>query len=139
LELVRKAGSGDDQYQQALEDVKQPLEVKDGVLYRKKKLWVPSDPDLIKQILESEHDSKVAGHMGQDKTLEPVRRNFWLPKMDNDMIGYVRSCAQCQKDKAAGHKKYGLLQPLQLPHAPWQSIAMDFITDLPVSSGCDQL
>ena len=28
------------------------------------------------------------------------------------------------------HHPYGLLQPLQLPTKPWQSISMDFITDL---------
>jgi hypothetical protein len=32
-----------------------------------------------------------------------------------------------------------LLSPLQLPYAPWTSIAMDFMTDLPLSEHCDQL
>jgi hypothetical protein len=32
-------------------------------------------------------------------------------------------------------QKYGLLEPLQLADAPWQSIAMNFITDLPLSDG----
>jgi hypothetical protein len=32
-----------------------------------------------------------------------------------------------------------LLSPLELPYAPWTSIAMDFITDLPLSEDCDQL
>jgi transposase InsO family protein len=59
--------------------------------------------------------------------------------MDETIIDYIQSCIECQKDKAARHQKYGLLQPLELPYAPWQSIAMDFITDLPGSSGCDQL
>jgi len=31
--------------------------------------------------MESEHDTKVARHMGQDKTVELIRRNFWWPKM----------------------------------------------------------
>jgi hypothetical protein len=37
------------------------------------------------------------------------------------------------------YKPYGLLSPLELPYAPWISIAMDFITDLPLSEDCDQL
>jgi hypothetical protein len=101
------------------------------------KLWVPKD--LIITVLESEHDSKVAGHFGQDKTIELIRWNFWWPKMDETIIDYIQSCDECQKDKTARHLKYGLLQPLELPYAPWRSIAMDFITDLPESSGCDQL
>ena len=44
-----------------------------------------------------------------------------------------------QRDKSRRHKQYGLLSPLELPHAPWQSIAMDFITDLPPSNGCTEL
>jgi hypothetical protein len=115
------------------------LALKDGLLYRKGMLWVPEDKDLIRQVLESEHDTKAAGHMGQDKTIELIRRNFWWPKMDEQIIDFVRSCSNCQQDKAARHQPYGLLHPLELPYAPWQSIAMDFITDLPLSEGCDQL
>jgi transposase InsO family protein len=115
------------------------LGILEGLLYRKGLLWVPDDKDLILKILESEHDTKVAGHMGQDKTIELIRRNFWWPRMDERIIDFVRSCTECQKNKAARHQPYGLLHPLELPYAPWQSIAMDFITDLPLSDGCDQL
>jgi len=115
------------------------LELEEGCVYRKGMLWVPADKVLIQSVLESEHDTKVAGHMGQDKTIELVRRNFWWPKMDERIIDFVRSCPLCQKDKTARHQPYGLLNPLELPYAPWQSVAMDFITDLPLSEGCDQL
>jgi hypothetical protein len=43
------------------------------------------------------------------------------------------------KNKAARHKSYGLLQPLELAYTPWSSIAMNFIMDLPLSDGCNQL
>jgi hypothetical protein len=59
--------------------------------------------------------------------------------MDQEIIEYIRSCLECQKDKATCHRPYGLLLPLELPYAPWTSIAMDFITDLPLSEDCDQL
>ena len=73
------------------------------------------------------------GHMGQDKTVELVRRNFFWPQMDSWIRDYVGSCEDCQKDKAIRHARYGLLQPLEVPYAPWDSISMDFITDLPLS------
>jgi len=38
-------------------------------------LWVPEG--LVQKILESEHNTRIAGHMGQDKTIELIRRNFW--------------------------------------------------------------
>jgi hypothetical protein len=59
--------------------------------------------------------------------------------MDEEIIEYIRSCLECQKDKVTHHKPYGLLSPLELPYTPWTSIAMDFITDLPLSADCDQL
>jgi len=117
----------------------QILGVEDGLLYRKGMLWIPEDKELIALVVRSEHDTKIAGHMGQDKTIELVRRNFWWPRMNERIIDFVQSCPECQKNKASRHHPYGLLSPLELPYAPWQSIAMDFITDLPVSEGCDQL
>ena len=59
--------------------------------------------------------------------------------MIKEIEEYVKSCPDCQKNKAKRQKQYGLLSPLELPYAPWQSIAMDFITDLPLSNGCTEL
>jgi len=115
------------------------LEIKDGLLYRKGMLWIPEDRTLKQTILESEHDSKVAGHMGKDKTAVLVRRNFWWPKMEERIIDFILSCPEYQQNKAIRHQPYGLSSPLEFPYAPWQSIAMDFITELPVSEDCDQL
>jgi len=59
--------------------------------------------------------------------------------MNERIIDFVRSCPECQKNKASRHQPYGLSSPLELPYAPWQSIALDFIMELPLSDGCDQL
>ena len=115
----------------------QMVELRDGLLYQRNLLWVPEG--IGQQVLESEHDSRVAGHMGRDKTIELIRRNFWWPKMNERIIDFVRSCPDCQQNKTFCHQPYGLSSPLELPYAPWQSIAMDFITELPISEGCDQL
>jgi len=40
------------------------------LLYWKNLLWIPEG--LVGKILESKHDTKVAGHMGQDKTIELI-------------------------------------------------------------------
>jgi putative transposase len=59
--------------------------------------------------------------------------------MDQEIIEYIRSCLECQKDKATCHKLYSLLSLLELLYAPWISIAIHFMTDLPLSKDCDQL
>jgi transposase InsO family protein len=83
----------------------------------------------------AEHDSRVAGHFGQDKTLELLTRHFFWLKMDEWVADYVRSCDICQRNKSPRHARYGLLHPLELTYTPWQSISMDFITQLPISEG----
>lgn len=93
----------------------------------------------IQHVIESEHDTKVAGHRGQDKTLELIRRNFWWHRMNERIIDFLRSYPGCQQNKTDCHQPYGLSSRLELRYAPWQSIAMDVITELPISEGCDQL
>jgi hypothetical protein len=66
------------------ENTHDTLSQEEVVLYHRARLWVPCG--LRTSVLESEHDSKVAGHMGQDKTKELIRRNFWWPKMNEDII-----------------------------------------------------
>ena len=58
--------------------VRSIMEIKQELLYQKGMLWVPEE--LVQGVLESEHDTKVTGHMGQDKTIELIRQNFWWQK-----------------------------------------------------------
>jgi len=150
LQKVREERSKDAAYQKGKQEAvleelvpedrkvkEQMVELRDGLLYQRNLLWVPEG--IGQQVLESEHDTRVVGHMGRDKTMGLIRQNFGWPKMNERIIDFVRSCPDCQQNKASCHQPYGLSSPLELPYAPWQSIAMDFITELPVSEGCDLL
>jgi len=55
--------------------------------------------------------------------------------MDEHITECVRSCNVCQRNKVIRHKKYGLLEPLEVPMRPWTEISMDFIVGLPKSEG----
>jgi hypothetical protein len=48
-----------------------------GALYYKGRLLIPTKINLHKMICEIEHDSKVTSHIGQDKTMEIIKRNFF--------------------------------------------------------------
>ena len=121
------------------DEVAPGFEVKDGILLYENRFVIPNDTSLKLKVLAENHDSKVAGHFGQYKTLERLRQNFCWSRMDEDCKDYVRSCDVCQRDKTSRRKKYGLLQPLDIPHQPWRSISMDFIVGLPQSDGFTQI
>jgi len=46
------------------------IRIENDQMFRRNLLWVPDG--LIQQIMESEHETKVARHMGQDKTIELI-------------------------------------------------------------------
>jgi hypothetical protein len=144
LEQVKEETFKDEDYDEAMkilekyeENSYDTLSQEEEVLDYRARLWVPYC--IRTSVLESEHDSKVAGYSGLDTMKELIRRNFWLPKMNDDIIQYVQSCPDCQKNKVANHISYGLLQSLELVDSPWKSIAIDFITNLPWSEGCHEI
>lgn len=98
------------------------FEEKDRTLLFENRYALPNDKALRFKVLEANHDSKVAGHFGQFKTLEHLRQNFRWP-MDEETRDYVRSCDVCQRDKTSRRKNYGLLQPLDIPHQSWRPIS----------------
>jgi hypothetical protein len=110
----------------------------DGLLYYKGLLYLP-DLNSRLLVLRSRHDSPAAGHYGSRKTLELVSRDYWWPRMDKFIAKYVKTCDVCSRSKAPRHRPFGLLQPLPIPDKPWESISMDFITDLPKSSSYDSI
>jgi len=145
-ERLKAAGSKDPDWVATMEAVRAGsecvapgFEEKEGLLLFENRYVLPNDKAFRLKVLESNHDSRVAGHFGQFKTLERLRQNFFWSRMDDDVKDYVRSCDVCQRDKASRRKKYGLLQPLEVPHQPWRSISMDFITGLPESNGFTQI
>jgi len=99
----------------------------------KNRVYVPEG--LRQRVMKSEHDSKVAGHFGRERTMELLSRNFYWTNMERDVRKYCSECDNCQRTKAPTHAKHGLLHPLELACNPWTHISTDFITDIPESEG----
>jgi hypothetical protein len=104
--------------------------------YFEDRLAIPQDKgNALRHAIISEcHDNTDAGHLGRDKTLQAVRRRYYWPKMGNSIAAYVRACDTCQRTKPSNQSPAGLLQPLPIPQDPWESMSMDLITDLPVTT-----
>ena len=92
--------------------------------------YIPKYKTLRKTIMEAEHDSRIAGHFSTYKTIGKICANSFWPKMDEHIAEYVKACDVCQRNKTIRHKKFGLLEPIDVPMRPWNAISMDFIVDL---------
>ena len=103
------------------------------------RVYVLKDKKLRVEIIWLHHDTLIAGHGGQWKTVELVTKNYWWPGMIKEVKPYVEECDQCQRMKNRAEMLTGKLRPDQVPERPWQHILVDFITKLPVSKGHDSI
>ena len=83
------------------------------------------------------HDPPAYGHPGISRTYELTVRRYWWPCMRQDVMDYVKGCADCQWNKANNQARRAPLSPIfPKPRAlPFETVAMDFIVKLPLSNG----
>jgi len=147
-QLIRKAYKKDPKTRDLLSSLEKPgpvsnYRLRDGLIYvndKSRALYIPNDSEIKKKILWECHDSCTAGHLGLDKTLDLISREFFWPGLRKDVSEYVRSCLACQKNKPTSSSPAGLLQPLEIPSKPWDHVSLDLIIQLPeTKSGFDAI
>ncbi|MBW0515872.1 hypothetical protein O181_055587 [Austropuccinia psidii MF-1] len=57
----------------------------------KDRVVIPSNEEIQLNILETHHDSPLAGHPGQEKTLKPIKRDLYWAAMNQSIKDYVSS------------------------------------------------
>ncbi|MBW0527445.1 hypothetical protein O181_067160 [Austropuccinia psidii MF-1] len=77
------------------------------------------DRDHISLILQECHDCPYRGHMSEDRTKERVTSTAWWAQWE-----------RFQKEKRKHGKRYGLLQYIENPKNPWETINMDWVIGL---------
>ncbi|KAK1793406.1 hypothetical protein P4O66_011786, partial [Electrophorus voltai] len=70
---------------------------------------------------------------GATHTVQLLSAHYWWLVMPGDIVRYVESCTECSSSKVPRIPPAGKLLPLPTPRRPWSHLAIDFITDLPVS------
>ena len=103
----------------------------DGLLRHDGFIWLPSE--IQKEWTLRFHEPPLQGHARAEEVLDRLRRNYWFPRMRQNVFKWIKQCNLCRKAKYERHKPYGLLQPNQPPEKPWQVITMDFVGPLPQS------
>ena len=109
----------------------------DRILSRDGKIFVLDDDNSRMEVVHLHHDTPLAGHLGQEKTLQLLERSYFWPGMSTYVKNCVFQCDRCAHFKGSNTAPPGKFQPLDIPNMPWVDVSMDFITDLPLSNGYD--
>ena len=59
--------------------------------------WIYVPEGLRMRIIQSEYNSKVAGHFGRQCILELINRNFYWPNMETDILMFCNECDNCER------------------------------------------
>ena len=109
---------------------KSNLEIKNGILFRKRNIDGSVSYQLV---LPAKHRTKAlngchdqVGHMGRDRTLKLLRERYYWPGMMKAATQYVATCNRCIKRKTIPSQRAPLVnvqtsQPLEL-------VCMDFLS-----------
>jgi hypothetical protein len=98
-------------------------------------VYVPDSGTLRLRVLQLTHDHPLSGHFGNAKTYAKTRMEWWWPRMSIFVRDYILSCTVCHRAKPCCKRPSGYVQMLPVADCPWDSIQMDFIKQLPESSG----
>jgi len=109
------------------------------VITWKERVYVPDSATLQEDILQLHHDQELAGYPGYTKTHELITRNYWWPRMMEDIKRYVAGCKSCQTNKPDQQKKRNHLYPNEVPTQPWDIISVDLVEPLPISSSYNRI
>ena len=100
------------------------------MLYQNR-LYMPSIPEIKLLILNEVHKSPYSGHLGYQKMITMLRKEYFWPNMKNTVAKYIARCIECQQVKAKNQHPACLLQPLPIPNWKWEFISLDFTIGLP--------
>ncbi|XP_050066035.1 uncharacterized protein LOC126555115 [Aphis gossypii] len=84
-------------------------------------------------ILKQFHDSKLGGHLGVNKTIKRIQKQFRWKGMKDDVKKYVKNCTSCQVNTISNrHVK----QPMAITSTsskPFEKIFLDIVGPLPTT------
>lgn len=87
----------------------------------------------IEEVLKEFHNSQIAGHPGQQRMFEKLKRYYVWKKMKSDIKEFVNACKQCKLNKhSPGTKEKFTLTAT--PAKPFDLVAMDTVGPLPTTS-----
>jgi len=81
-----------------------------GFLRLSNRMYVLYNTNLHLQVSQYHHNHVLAGHLGQNKTLELVWRYYTWPNICDNVQKFCKSCITYMRSKPQHHRPYGSLQ-----------------------------
>lgn len=80
-------------------------------------------PSLQQHLIQLAHGT----HPGMVRTKQRLRELYWWPGMDADVEVAIKSCTTCSQHDKTTITRAAPLQPVPLPNAAWEKLAMDIV------------
>jgi len=94
-----------------------------------KKLVIPTD--IRRQVMEQNHSTLAAGHLGFLKTLDKIKQCCYWPNMYVEVRAFVARCRDCQRFKSTNSAPVGEMSSEPAPLKPMSVISIDLVGPLP--------
>ncbi len=113
----------------------------EGMWYKDGRCVVTGRMEQKRLFIQAHHNAPVYGHLGINKIHQLTSRRYWWPNMRQEVADYVRGCTECQRNKINTQPTRAPLSPIFPMHEamPFETIALDFITKLPISQGYNSI
>ena len=82
------------------------------------KMVIPEKSEVLDQC------HRKLGHMGIEKTYGLIMRNYYWPKLFNDVLDHVKKCVTCQV-QSRGSTPHPPVLETDISHYPFQKISLD--------------
>ena len=95
LEEIRRNNTREQEVEQELKKENGLVWEQDGIIYMEEQIYIPNNRNLKEQILQDPID---VSHLGQQRMLEIVKRNYWWPGIKEDVKKYIQGCIKYQQN-----------------------------------------
>ena len=106
----------------------------EGLLLFRGSVYVPELGDLRNLVMFEGHKAPYLAHPSVKKMHADLKKHYYWLGMKRDIANFVARCLECQRVKAEHQHPAGLLQPHSIPEWKWDTISIDFITGLPITT-----
>ena len=96
LEEIRKNKTKEQEVCKELEKEDSQSFEEDGIVYVDGRIYVSNNQKIRERILQENHEPVDIGHLGQQRMMELIKRNYWWPGIKTDVKKYVQGCFKCQ-------------------------------------------